>query len=131
MASPPLFTTNPEEATPVIVKTMDDLRDALDRMCKHNRVSLTALNDLANIGQGILTRLRRKDVKSRSTPDALPHPIQADIKFSTLLKVVDAAGWDLVLQPKAQPSRRSRVLDAVRMEGGDTDKTPVVSDLGS
>lgn len=117
----------------MIVKTMDDLRDALDRMCKYNRVSLTGLNDLANIGQGILARLRRTEVKSRSYPGAPQRDIRADIKFSTLLKVVDAAGWEMVFQPKDQPNRRTRVLEAARAEGGgtDTDAVQVVSDVGS
>lgn len=112
----------------MIVKSMDDLRDVLERMANHNRVSLSALNDLAQIGQGILTRLRRKDVQSRSYPESPTRVIQADIKFSTLIRVVEAAGWEMVFRPKPQQNRRVRVLDAVRAEGGDTDTVPVVSD---
>lgn len=113
----------------MIVKSMDDLRVALDRMARHNRLSLSALNDLAEVGQGILTRLRRKDVKSRSHPGAPQHIVQADIKFSTLLKVIDTAGWELEFRPKAQPNRRSRVLDAVRAKGSGTDADQVVPDV--
>lgn len=100
----------------MIVKNMDDLRDALDRMAKYNRVSLSALNDLARVGAGILTRMRRNDVKTRSTRDDEVRLIKADMKLSTLLTVVDAAGWEMVLQPKDRPNRRTRVLDAAREE---------------
>lgn len=105
----------------MIVRSMDDLRVALDRMAKQNRVSLTALNDLAQIGQGILTRVRRKVVKTQSHPGSPVRDIEADIKFTTLLKVVESAGWELEFRPKSQPNRRTRVLEAARAEGGDAD----------
>lgn len=100
----------------MIVKTMDDVRDAFDRMAKHNRVSLTALNDLAGAGSGILTRLRRKDVPARGGKTG--QLSEADIKMSTALRVIQAAGWELVLQPAVRGNRRQQVLDAVRNTGG-------------
>lgn len=116
----------------MIVRSMDDLRTALDRMAKHNRLSLTALNEVAQIGQGILTRLRRKDVKTRSGPGSPIRDIQADIKFSTLIRVVESAGWEMEFRPKEQGNRRTRVREAARAQGGVGDTTtPVVADVDS
>ena len=100
----------------MIVKTMDDLRAALERMATHNQVSMTGLNELAKIGQGILARLRRGQARTRSYPDSPVRLIEADIKFTTLLRVIEAAGWEMELRPKSQPNRRTRVLNAVRDE---------------
>lgn len=115
----------------MIVKSMDDLRTALERMAKYNSLSLTALNELAQIGQGILSRLRRKDVKTRSGPGSPVREIQADIKFSTLIRVVESAGWEMEFRPKVQANRRARVREAARAQGGGSNTPPVMADVDS
>lgn len=98
----------------VVVRNMDDMREAFDRIAKHNRVSLTALNQLANVGQGVLTRFRRKEAPSKVGGGGT---IPTDLKLSTTLTIIEAAGWEIVLRPVAKGTRRQQVLDAARNTG--------------
>lgn len=103
------------------VRSMKDIREALDKMASYNRVSLTGLNEIAPVGQGILTRLRRDIVPSRPRKGETETVVEPDIKLSSWIKVVEAAGWEMVLQPRTTESRRARVRQAVRGEGGGSD----------
>lgn len=100
----------------MIVRTMDDMRAALDRMARHNRVSLTTLNGMANVGQGILTRFRRKEAPTKGKGDKRT---PTDLKISTLMAVIEAAGFEIEIRPRVQAARRQRVLDVAR----DTENT--------
>lgn len=100
----------------MIVRTMDDMRAAFDRMAKHNRLSLTALNDMAAVGAGVLTRFRRKEAPSKHSTrgDTKGTLTPTDLKLSTMLAIIEAAGFEIEIRPRVQDTRRRRVLDAAR-----------------
>lgn len=100
------------------VRNMDDIREALERMARHNRVSITGLNEMASVaaqvGQGILTRLMRKEVPSRPRHGETASTVAPDIKLSTFLRVINSAGWVMELRPVETENRRTRLRAAAR-----------------
>lgn len=101
------------------IRNMSDVREVLDKMASHNRVSVTGLNEIAPVGQGILTRLRRPIVPSRPRQGETTTKVEPDIKLSSWIKVVEAAGWEMVLQPATKESRRARARRPDRSGGGE------------
>lgn len=100
----------------MIVRTMDDMREAFERMARHNRLSLSGLNDMAEVGKGVLTRFRRKEAPTKgkgATGEVSP----TDLRLSTVLRIIEAAGFEVELRPRTQVARRQRVLNQARGNG--------------
>lgn len=113
------------------LNSMADVRESLDRMAAYNKVSITGLNIMAGVAKGILARLRRAEVPSRNRPGDPTVIIEPDIKLSTYITVVKAAGWQLTLEPVPLPNRRTRKLAEIAANGGGEDGAPATgADLG-
>jgi hypothetical protein len=105
----------------VIIKDHDDLRRAIEQMAADARVSVTGLNELAGIAKGVLTRFMRGTVRRRLGPEKKlsDQTIPTDLRTLSLIKVVEAAGYELIIQPKSQTSRRQQVRRAAARQRGD------------
>lgn len=104
------------------ITSLDDMRTALVRMAAVNKVSMTTLNDLAKVGSGCLTRFMRVEIRVRTKEGVLTDErTPTDLRLATIIKVVEAAGYELVIQPKegSGRTRRQQVLDAARQQGDD------------
>lgn len=89
-----------------VVSSLDDARQAVKKVVAARRSSLTAMSDAAGLARGIITRFANNN-SQRNAPET-------DIRFSSLIKFLDFAGYEIVFRKKA--SLRTRVLDATREE---------------
>lgn len=96
------------------IENAQDMRDAIQKMADANRVSVSTLNLMAGAAAGILRRYLRGKDRRRIDGVLVDELVETDIKFSVVLKTVEAAGYELVLQPKPTAPRRERVLNARR-----------------
>ncbi len=104
----------------MIVGSSDEMRAAIEEMASRNKVSVTVLNNLSGVGQGVLTRYMRKFVPRRIGGKLVEETTEADIKVGVLLRVIEAAGYELEIRPRETRSRRDRLRSGRRagMAGG-------------
>lgn len=96
------------------VASPQDLREAIQKMADANKVSVTTLNGMAGAGLGILRRYLRGRDRRKLGGVLVEETAETDIKVSVILKTIDAAGFEMVLRPKATAPRRERVRQAQR-----------------
>ena len=101
----------------MIVKSLDDMRKALELMAARNKVSMTTLNDLAKVGQGCLSRFMRGEIRVRKGRTLTDEKTVTDLRLATIIKVVEAADFELIIQPKSTGTRREQVRAAARQRG--------------
>lgn len=103
----------------MLITSLEDMRNAITQMAKTNRLSVTALNDLADVAKGSLNRFMRTNVRARRGPkqELTAELVPTDLRIATMLKIVEAAGYEVVIQPKNTKTRRQQVLEAARDRG--------------
>lgn len=103
----------------MLITSLEDMRNAITQMAKTNRLSITALNDISNVAKGSLNRFMRTNVRARRGPnqELTAEMVPTDLRVATMLKIVEAAGYEVVIQPKNTKTRRQQVLEAARDRG--------------
>lgn len=98
------------------IETLADMRAAFVKMAETNRLSITALNGISDVALGVLNRFIKGRDRRRINEVLVDETYEPDMKFSAVLKVVNAAGYEMIIQPKPTENRRKRVLAAIRQE---------------
>lgn len=96
------------------IATLQDMRDAIQKLADVNRVSVTTLNNMSGASGGLLRRFLRVVDRRRINGVLVDETYETDIKFSVLLKAIDAAGYEMQLRPKSSAPRRERVREVQR-----------------
>lgn len=96
-----------------IIRDNEDARRAFHGVARELKVSVTALAESAGLSSGsvnrfVFERLHMKSgVRSKTS----------NIHLLTLLRVMDNAGYEVVVRPKVPGSRRERRLAALKERG--------------
>lgn len=101
----------------MIIQSLDDLRAVIIEMAKRRRTTIHGLEVMGNVAKGAVNRFMNTFVLSRRKDEGKVK-ILTDLRFQTVLKLVEGADYELIIQPKQRKNRREQILDAARAANG-------------
>lgn len=95
------------------VHDLEDARQAIRKIAASQNASVSALSDASDLSRGVVNRFVSN---TRKTEGGV-----TDIRLSSLLRLINFAGWEIVIRPRDNRPRRTRIREAARGANGDAE----------